>query len=109
MGGFLSTDGIESGSSGAAIIGGPQSASAVISGIAGGITPALGGATGAVIDVDGGTRAIFDDPGVRQPELGRYDTYHWMDDPRLDTDHDGIMNNRDAGVRRYDPPNNGRR
>lgn len=134
IGGHSWSDGIQSGSSGSMILGGPSSATAIISGIVGGVsfsddiqgpapdilgTPIVGGVTRPATGPLGGLFGLtpsfsdananlikpwFDNPGVRQPELGNYDTYNWMDDPRLDTDNDGIMNNRDSGVRRYDPP-----
>lgn len=128
VGGFSLTDGIESGSAGSITLGGPTSATAILSGIVGGVSfsddivgpapdilgaPIVGGVIRPATGPMGGlfglpqpdlVSAYFDNPGVRQPELGSYDTYNWMDDPRLDTDNDGIMNNRDSGVRRYDPP-----
>jgi hypothetical protein len=123
VGGYSITDGIESGSSGMAVIGGnawstgitsfslgPSIVGGVIhpeNGPLGGLFGGVGapGRAGGIPDVDGnGITPWFDDPGTRQPELGRYDTYNWMNDPRLDSDKDGIFNNADNNVRRYDPP-----
>ena len=42
---------------------------------------------------DGGfDNSVFDNPGVRQPELGAADTYDWTKDPKLDTNGNGVGN-----------------
>ena len=43
----------------------------------------------------------IESPGVRQPELGAYDTYDWLRDPKIDTDGDGTSNAFDAAA--FDP------
>jgi hypothetical protein len=44
----------------------------------------------------------MDDRGRYQPELGRADTYDWMEDPKLDSDGDGTFNAYDNHLTDYD-------